>query len=425
MSNSRTPTAKIVVGLEQAELDATSPLRWCCLDVDGNVIDSGISQLGRISAELPALKSVHDISVLAFGSFVRLCHVQLPTRNPRQVRQALPYAVEELIADNIEHVHLALPHPLPAQGAIPVAVIRHQVLIGWLDALYQHGIVPLRLSPGVLTLPWQPGQLVVMAWQDQLMVRSERYFGQTLALEHAPLVLPPLLNGLNDSGAPPVLQVLGGEGADAQALCSQLAPLAGGEVAQRVYRETPFEICAIGAADASGNINLLQGGYKVARESEQQRRRLRLGIGLAAASLAVFVLLSGLSGYWFHQRADALQSASVNQYRRWFPDEVRVVSPRRQLQSKLSSGASEVDNALFPLLDSLALGSAGNPLVRVNSLRFRAEERQLQLEVQGPSLDALEEFRHQLQAQQLTVNLTSAIDEGNIAIARMELSHEG
>lgn len=424
LSNSRATVAKIVLGLEQSQLDDTTPLRWCCLDDDGNVIDSGVSQLGHLAQEVPALMHVQDVSLLVFGSFVRLCHVQLPTRNPRQVKQALPYAVEELIADNIEHVHLALPSPLPEQGDIPVAVIRHQLLIEWLDVLYRRNIVPLRISPAVLTLPWQSGQLVVMEWQQQLMVRNGRFAGQWMSLEHAGLLLPTLLHASAVDALPAQLQVLGGEGVEIAGLCKQLAPLAGGQLDQRIYRETPFEICAIGSADASGNINLLQGGYKVARESEQQRKRWRLGISLAAASLVLFSVFCAGSGYWFNYRADTLQNASFSQYRRWFPNEGRVISPRRQLQSKLTQLGGGAEEELFPLLNSLALTANGNQSVVFNSLRYRAEERQLQLELQSQSLDALEVFRRQLQTQQLSVNLTSAIDEGSYAIARMELRHE-
>lgn len=43
---------------------------------------------------------------------VSACAVQLPTQKARWLRQALPYAVEDLLAEDVEQLHLALGEPL-------------------------------------------------------------------------------------------------------------------------------------------------------------------------------------------------------------------------------------------------------------------------------------------------------------------------
>ncbi|MFP6800251.1 MAG: type II secretion system protein GspL, partial [Pseudomonas sp.] len=62
---------------------------------------------------------------------VTSCAVNLPTRKARWLRQALPFAVEELLAEEVELMHLALGEQL-ADGRHRVFAVRRSWLAGWL-----------------------------------------------------------------------------------------------------------------------------------------------------------------------------------------------------------------------------------------------------------------------------------------------------
>ena len=62
---------------------------------------------------------------------VTACAVNLPTRKARWLRQALPFAVEELLAEEVELMHLALGEQL-ADGRHRVFAVRRSWLAGWL-----------------------------------------------------------------------------------------------------------------------------------------------------------------------------------------------------------------------------------------------------------------------------------------------------
>ena len=57
---------------------------------------------------------------------VTACAVQLPTQKARWLRQALPFAVEELLAEDVEQFHLALGEPL-ADGRHRVFAVRRRL----------------------------------------------------------------------------------------------------------------------------------------------------------------------------------------------------------------------------------------------------------------------------------------------------------
>ncbi|HAN54190.1 MAG TPA: type II secretion system protein GspL, partial [Pseudomonas sp.] len=58
--------------------------------------------------------------------------ISLPTRKARWMQQALAYAAEELLAENVDELHLAVGETLP-DGRQRVVAIRRHLLAGWLE----------------------------------------------------------------------------------------------------------------------------------------------------------------------------------------------------------------------------------------------------------------------------------------------------
>ena len=144
----------LVIKLSSAELSAATPIVWHVFG-DNALLQHGTSTLAELAAATRGSFETDETLVLVPGELVLLASVLIPSRQMRQIKQALPYMVEELIAGNIEDVHLALPDFKPEENAaMPVAVVGHHLLIDWLDQLYQHGIKPTWLCPDSLAVPW-------------------------------------------------------------------------------------------------------------------------------------------------------------------------------------------------------------------------------------------------------------------------------
>ena len=65
----------------------------------------------------------HKVIVLLDSSNVHLNHVQLPTSNRQKMLRAIPYALEEQLAEDIEDFHFVIGKTDPHYGT-PVAGIR-------------------------------------------------------------------------------------------------------------------------------------------------------------------------------------------------------------------------------------------------------------------------------------------------------------
>ncbi len=411
----------LVLQLPGAGLDAETEVAWY-LFAGGALQQSGRAALSALRAQLPPDIGGETL-VLVPGELVLLTAVRIPARQLRQIKQALPYMVEELIADNIEEVHLAMPPLAGAQlgEAIPVAVVRHELLINWLDQLYQFGIQPDRLCPDVLALPWRSQGRAFFFTGDaaagRLLYRDGLSSGLVLSRHQLSDLLPLLAAGT----APATISVsAGSELADAlPALATAVEQAFGAEVETRSYTESSGEVLAAAAVrQADEMINLLQGGYRIRRDQEESRDWRRVA-AVAGIGLLLYAAVAGGSAAWFSWQANQFEQRSFALYRELFPGERRVVSPRRQMTAQLSGGGG---GSLLPLL-----AQAAEPLatVQLQELRYRRDSNRLQVQLQTPDLAALDQIKQRLAGTGLSVAIDSAAEQGGATIGRITIGGGG
>jgi general secretion pathway protein L len=413
----------LVIYLGAARIDATSVIDWYLFGAADELERSGHTLLGQLQAELGATFRDGETLVLVPGTLVFLTSAHIPSRQVRQIKQALPYMVEELIADNIEDVHLAIPDFKPnEEQALPVAVVQHHLLIDWLDQLYQHGIKPDLMCPDTLAMPWREHSFSFFAFHDRIICRDGAFSGQVLLREQFSGYLQLLDRPVTDSELGVPLRHLVYCGADTveagQATLAAVQNAIDAEAALTEYTENAGEVMAASAVQQRHELlNLLQGGYKVQGRG-QQRQWGRIA---AAAALGV-VLYSGFtaaSGAWFAWQARQVEAQTFALYRQFFPQEKRVVSPKKQMQAHLNGGSTNGVSPL-PLLAKAALGLRGNGL-QLDELHYRRQQNDLQLQLHTPTLEMLDQIKQQLNGVGLSVDINSAAQQGSSTVGRLNI----
>lgn len=91
-------------------------------------------------------------TVLVPSEQVRVIAVDLPLRSRARRLEALPFAVEDQIADPVDSVHLALGASIGDQRYL-VGVVRHAVMAAWIADLEAAGLDHAALVPDALALP--------------------------------------------------------------------------------------------------------------------------------------------------------------------------------------------------------------------------------------------------------------------------------
>lgn len=351
-----------------AELSTAAPLYWQPANGPGLAL-SWAACANELNGRSLALVLPMEV--------VSACAVQLPTQKARWLRQALPYAVEELLAEDVEQLHLALGEPL-ADGRHLLLAVRRDLLKGWLAQLNAEGISVSAIYVDADLLP-----------RDGIQV---------------------LLHG--ERG------LLGGAGELRLAFAARdWDNLAGAcsEEPQLTIDAKPWPLLAAGQAQA---INLAQAEFAV-QQASGHGQAWRSVLGLAGLWL-VLQMSFDLAQSWYLQReGDAYAAQSRALYQELFPADTRIVNLKAQFAEHLNAAASNGQGAFFGLLEQAVTALSEAPQLSVQQLDYSGDGGELALQLRADDFASLEQLRQRLLQAGLQVQLGSASREEQGVSARM------
>ncbi len=111
-------------------------------------------------------------TILVPSESVSLLRVELPLASRAKRIEALPFAIEDRIADPIESVHIALGAEVAPRTYL-VAVVRHAQMASWVEAAESGGLGYAAMVPDALALPAPgTGEWCAEAREGRVLVRS-------------------------------------------------------------------------------------------------------------------------------------------------------------------------------------------------------------------------------------------------------------
>jgi len=297
---------------------------------------NGIYQWLRLNAETPDLQqgdlaqlaaATTNETVLLLIPTAEVLHltIDLPLTASRQIKKALPYAIEDLLAEEVENYHLAWCKL--ADGQIAVAAIELASLHRHQDACQAAGIRLGGIYSELLFIPCTADSTGVIIEQNQATLRCKPYQGGAIAVSALPLVLDKLLAEQQPPQRLAVWQTDIGQTTiqwpdklpvDAHPLPSALALFAG---------HMPKKL----------ELNLLSAHYALKQGGGQNWLPW-------LPSAAMLLLAAGLQwGYTLHRYwqsevlLSTLDTSNQQLFRQTFPDLKRIVNIKAQAQQELAA----------------------------------------------------------------------------------------
>jgi general secretion pathway protein L len=346
------------------------------------------------AAELAAAAAGRRPLLVARGEYITLSAAKVPGRNRNTWLKALPYALEEYLADDVEKLHFAPGEPTPT-GDIPVAVVQHQLLSGWLASCAQAGVEPVAVIPDYLLLPLSTaGSWSLLLEDDRASVRSGPWSGFSCEVQLLPLVLTRALAG-TAAGPPPGLQLWATDTVAADVVAGSLPlPLQHADNAA-----TPLQVFADGYRH-SAVINLLQGRYGYQSQWRQQLRPWKMAAILAGLWCGSQLLGQGIEYGQLKREQTQLQQAMIETLREAVPGVRRIVNPQAQLENRLQELQRHDANGVTAFFELLRHG--GRSLVDFQNVTLRGlryKDNQLDLELEGDNLAVFDQLKQQLSNQ--------------------------
>ena len=144
------------------------PVDWIAVDGTGARRSSPVT--GPLSE---ARNDVGDrkVIVLVPSAEVLTTSVDIPIKGGARLYAALPYALEEHLAEDIEKLHFAA-GTRRSSGKIPVAVVNRERLTKWIEWLAAAGIEPSAMIPDNFGLARIPGTISLLVAEDQVMIND-------------------------------------------------------------------------------------------------------------------------------------------------------------------------------------------------------------------------------------------------------------
>jgi len=360
-------------------------LAWARVGGTGVLLEQGLAPL----TALTAFRHRGDqILVLVPGERVLLHHVTIPARSRAAQRQALPFALEERLSEDLEAMHI-VPGPRLPDTRLLAAVVAHRDMVIWQRWLQEAGITAQVLVPDTALLPTGPAEhLRVYCAGERCLIDAPGEEPLALAHELLPWWLSRWVAGRD---ADLVLEWHGPE-------ATLPEPLPAGIALNRHDWDGDRLALLAPALCRRPSFNLLSGPYAAAGSGGQAWARWRLPAALAASVVLVWAASLGLDIRHLEQEVRVVDRGISDLFEATLPN-TRMVDPVGQFRQVLGTGVDGTDGAP-PHAGAIAvrLGQTASVLnASGGTLRqFRAEGDRLELELDLDSIAALDRLRGQL-----------------------------
>lgn len=336
---------------------------------------SSLSQHGDLEA-LASAALGRDAILLLPATMVWLTELELPVKNPSQIKQALPFALEDQLADDVDQYHLSWLRLVNRKLA--VAAVAKSAFADLLQPLRQAGIELVAAYPETLLVPYREGECSVAVIGDRAVLRHGRGLGGGIDSAALPLLLETLRRDGADWSA---LRVFG------QSALAEWAARQGLSYSEQADGQPWTVVQSDGMA-----LNLLTGPYAVRTGESRSIRRW-----LPAASLLALALAVQLAGQIHLNQQSRQQIAELDLqtqalFRKAFPEIKRVVNVRVQAEQALREMRQRRSDSgqFLRLLYAVGERLAERPDLALNELSFAGDSLQLRLPAADSSaLDTL------------------------------------
>jgi general secretion pathway protein L len=378
-------------------LRLADPVSWIITDADGGRI--GPVSTGTLADAAP-IAAERSLVVIAPGASVTFAQPELPVKGGARIAQVVPYAMEELLAGEVEQFHFAVGRT-DADGRTLVAAVRRDELRSWLDALKAAGLEPQALIPEPLCVPDNPGKLVAVIDSGQLLVRAPGVL--PVALDAEPLTEAFTLAGLEGDDRHVQLYVSQHDWQNSREMIEALREVTG-SLDLQLLPDGALPLLASGSV-RSDALSLLQGDFARRSGWGAHWQRWRIAAFLALAALGLHIGVNGYELLRLRAAEKRLDAAIEQAVHIAMPDVERVVDARAQIEQRLAGGGAADPAGLLARLAAVggAIGGAGGPTIE--SLGWR--NGSLQLQLVATDTDALARFAQALTARGLAADVES------------------
>jgi len=391
------------------------PVTWMVVDAAGHLVSPPAVATLR---ELAAQAASRRLAVIVPGVDVLALDVEVPPLAGAKLLQAVPFAIEEQVADDIDTLHVAVGARSPL-GRAPVRVVAKPMFNDWLARLNSAGLNPQAMFDDASLLPVGEADAVALLEGDELCLRVAARAPMYLPAEGLEEALAVAFEAETGAGQGNAADAGNGGVASATAwpsLTLYAVPDDWARVSAQFeslrHRFAAFRVqllpggalpllatrAVLAPQAPTAPVNLLQGAHAPRGASGGLFRPWRLAAGLAAVWVLLFAG-SRLLEYRELQRSSAELDAAIAQVvSATFPGEAAPADARARIEQQLlavRAGGGDAGPWLRGLV-ALAQARGASPDAEFQSVGLEASG--IDVRIRASSAESLERINAALRA---------------------------
>jgi general secretion pathway protein L len=394
--------------------NAAAPVEWIRVDDTGSRV--GPPANGTL-AEAAAQAVDRKVIVLVPAEDILTTHVQVPVRSGKRLLAALPFAMEEQVADDVENLHFAAGKRL-ADGSTPVAVINRQRIAEFLQRLAEAGIEPAAVFSEIHGVTNIPGTVNIMIDGPALLIDD----GLKLSLAIRDVNLEDVIASVLPADDEARHIVAFYDAANRDELEEQIARLQD-SVTNFEVQVLPDGIFPRLAATAAvkGGINLLQGEFATETNYSGIFRPWKVAAILVLALGATWIAQNVLDYVTLHRSDQLLREQVTAEFRASFPWIREVRDPEAQLNSLLRQTGSQGNQQVFlASLAELSKAIAESSEASIEAISYRNGVMDVRLS--APNVSVLDRIQRSISAGgQFNASIQSTDQQDGKVMSRIQI----
>ncbi|MBA6232843.1 MULTISPECIES: type II secretion system protein GspL [unclassified Colwellia] len=388
------------------------------------------------SGELPDANALEQLAekakqreVIAFipASDISLKSLTVPSKSAKAMRLAVPYMLEDELAQDVEDLFFAYSGIKIANSKYNcfVAVVEYAQLKLWQAWLENADITCKKIIPDVLAMPLSKanvGSAIVLG--EQILIRQGKWQGATIDNNTWPIMSQSLSN---------TEVVVEGKSAQAKSVdddshheeptsfslnAYSVLPESTAELIINVMpEELPLALLAATYShDKADKFNLLQGEFKTKEQRSPALTGWLWAAGIATFALLLNVGIKGAELMQLNSQQAQLEQQIISTYKKTFPKtkRVRVTTIRSQLKQKLKEvGDSSGESGFLAILTQVQPALALVPEIKPHTLKFDGKRNEIRMQATASDYQYFDQLKIALEKSNLTVSLGAQNNQGD------------
>ncbi len=410
--------------------NAKDAIHWLIFsdDQEGIIASGELAQASELN-QLAEKAQYREVIAFVPASDLSLKSLTVPSKSVKAMRLAVPYMLEDELAQDVESLFFAY-SDLKIAGSENncfVAVVEHAQLELWLSWLTSAGLVCKKIVPDVLAmpLPSEKNTASVITLGEQILIRQGQWQGITIDSNTWSLISKSLVqnqlaeNDKSDNDNPtddadlPKNNVPEGYNLNAY---SPLPESPADMLINNMPEELPLALLAATFnQNKADKFNLLQGEFKIKEQRSPAITSWSWVAGIAVFALLLNVGIKGAELMQLNNQQAQIEQQIITTYKKAFPKtkRVRVSTIRSQLKQKLSEvGSGNADSGFLSMLTQLQPALSLVPEIKPQTLKFDGKRNEIRMQAFASDYQYFDKLKIALEENKLTVSQGAQNNQG-------------